>query len=184
MRRSATEQVGMLVQMEECLTKPVLDGLREADKPDPKTRLDKIWAASPRDYEKGVYGNAGNSTIHVFDDQGRRTEEFISGLSVLYLSQRGDDHCIAVYPYGIVGVTEAGEPIFEQPDTSQRQSVVIEYTDPAYRAGLLQRKVVPLYNIDSDGRVYARMTDQPTPTELQLFYDILNQFEEVTDRTT
>ena len=104
----------------------------------------------------------------------------MSGVSTLYLSQPLDDHCIAVYPYEILGQTEAGQPIFADPETNTRTSVVIEYRDD-YRAGLLQRRVEPLFHIDEDGRVYSKLYDQPTPAELQLMMDILDQFEEVTE---
>lgn len=180
MVKNGLETVRELAQMQQDLSVTVLHELRNGDNPDPRTRIDKIRSAYPQEYERGVYSNAGNSSFFILNDGGRRVEQSVSGTTIQYLGALGDTMRVAIYPYGLAGTTEARQPIFEDPEISKRVSVVLEYGDDEWNAHLLKRRVEPLYNIDQDGNVFARFTDQPTPTELGLLYSILDQFEEIT----
>ena len=181
MVKNGLETVKELAQMQQDLSVAALHELRNGGSPDPRTRIDNIRSAYPREYERGVYSNGGNSSFFVFDERGRRDEQFVSGTSIQYLDTLGDRKMkIAIYPYGLAGTTEAGEPIFEDPGVTKRVSVALEYGDHDYGTPFLKRRIEPLFNVDQDGNVFSRLTDQPTPAELGLLYDILDQFEEVT----
>lgn len=181
MGREIAATVRELMKLKQTTGALVLERLRSEGKPDPRTRIEKIRAAHPSDYEMGVSSVGGNSNIYLFNKRGRRTERFISGTNAYYLRKRGEDFCIALYTYGVAGLTEAGQPIFEDPDTTQRVSVVIEYEEQAldHTHPWLQRRIEPLFNVDIDGTVFARISDQPTPTELAFLGDILDRFESV-----
>lgn len=170
------EKIKTLVDMQQDLGQAALNQLRGAH-PDPRSRIDRIWEHPPLDYEGGVHSTGGNSNVFTMNADNERVERFVSGTRALYLGHTRDDHQVAIYPFGIVGLTEAGQPIFEDPENPKQVSVVIEYDGLANKQWL-QRSVSPLFNIGPEGNVHARLTDEPTPAELQLLHDILETFEE------
>ncbi|MDB5163899.1 MAG: hypothetical protein JWS12_517 [Candidatus Saccharibacteria bacterium] len=168
--------VGELVGMRKDIVEPSLIELREGYLANPRQRIEKVTAAHPN--TPSVTSVSGNSAIFV-NERGRIKQKQVFGTGTAHFL-RPIDHrnpWIAIYPYGIENVTSSGSPIFHDPDTNRMRAIALEYPQRNRSLQWLQYPVEPLFNVDEDGTVLARFSDQPTPAELQLFYDILEQFE-------
>ncbi len=176
-RNNLFETLGTMVDMQRHFTGPTLVELRDGDIPNPRDRIEKIavnWANN-----NGMSSMGGNSNIFV-KEKGRIKTLNMSGVTAHYLRSSDQDHgsfVVAIYPFGIEAVTDRRQPIFQDPSTSRMRAVVLELPLADRELHWLQKPVEPLFNIDEDGTVLARFSEQPTPTELQLLQDILEQFE-------
>lgn len=124
-----------------------------------------------------VSSGGGNSPVYILERDRLRT---YTAKHVVGHHLRDPDHklpMISIYPFGVAGLTSDKRPIFQHPETTTMKSIVLE--DQNYNSGAwLQRPIEPLFNIDQDGTVLARIADCPTPGELQLLNDILDRFEQ------
>jgi hypothetical protein len=176
------ETLGNLEGMATDLSTHALLELRGGYRPDIRQRLEKVMTGPNGISEtRGghrVSGTGGNSPVFLMKNN-KLTTEHTYGVSARYLRVKDNDLTIAIYPFGIQGLTQDSRPIFENPKESKMRSVVIEYDRYTDNVGWLQRRVEPLFNIEEDGSVYARISDQPTSGELQLINDIIEEFESI-----
>lgn len=169
------EIVGELTYMRDNFVDPVLIELRNGQRSNPRQRIEKLDALHPNTERVSSVG--GNSKIYVKD--GGRVKERQSYQVVAHYLLGKDISVpdIAIFPFGIDGVTDAGSAIFQDPNASKMRSICLVYPPMNNGDHWLQHPVEPLFNIDEDGVVLARFNDLPTPTELQLLLNILDQFE-------
>lgn len=177
MARELQETIGEMIRLKHDIVDAVQAELR-GNAQNPYDRIEKISAEWPNGYRRGYsLGSVGvNSYMNVLNERGIPTTVQASGTRVHYLRfSKAELPDIAIYPYGIVAVLADKTPVFDDPETSSRRSVVLQYNSSEDHT--LLRPVEPLFNVDSFGLVLAPIMDPPTVQEYALLDAILSHFE-------